>query len=362
LYLATRPEVDRVLASPQLRPLPGHEQSLMSGDATSVSENPGWNIKMIGADRVWSEFGDTGQGIVVGQSDSGVDGTHPALSAAYRGRSQGDDYNWLDPWNHSKTPHDFIGHGTHTLGTILGSGGIGVAPGAQWIGCVNLARNLGNPAVYLDCMQFMLAPFPQNGDPIKDGDPTRGAEILNNSWGCPPIEGCDANVLKPAADALRAAGIFVVASTGNDGPSCNTVNVPLSLYDSVFSVGAVDAQGNVVDFSSRGPVIVDGSGRVKPDIVAPGNDIFSSLPGGTYGAETGTSMAGPHLVGVVALMWAANPALVGDIDRTTQILIKTAKPYTGSTATGCFAGNIPNDAFGYGVVDAYAAVKMALGK
>jgi len=360
LYLMTRPEVDRVLASPRLRPLP-EKAAAMKGDATSVQENPGWNIKMIGADKVWSEFGVTGAGIVVGQSDTGADGTHPALSASYRGKSSGGDYNWYDPWNHTKTPTDNEGHGTHTLGTILGSGGIGVAPGAQWIGCVNLDRNLGNPPLYLNCMQFLLAPFPQNGDPFK-GDPARGAEVLNNSWGCPPLEGCDPNALKPAADAMRAAGIFMAVSAGNDGPNCNSVNSPLALYDSVFSVGAVDSQGNVVDFSSRGPVIVDGSGRVKPDIVAPGYDVFSSLPGGGYAAKSGTSMAGPHLAGVVALMWSANPALIGDIDRTEQILIKTAKPYKGVQSTGCFAGDVPNDAYGYGLVDAYAAVKMALGK
>jgi subtilisin family serine protease len=361
IYLATRPEVDRVLASPRLRPLP-EKASPMSGDATSVSENPGWNIQMIGADKVWAEFNDTGKGIVVGQSDTGVDGKHPALSASYRGKTGGDDYNWYDPWNHTKSPTDVQGHGTHTLGTILGSGGIGVAPGAQWIGCVNLARNLGNPALYLNCMQFLLAPFPQNGDPFK-GDPARGANVLNNSWGCPPIEGCDATVLKPAADALRAAGIFVVVSAGNDGPSCSTVSAPLSLYDSVFSVGAVSKSGSVVYFSSRGPVTADGSGRVKPDIVAPGEGVFSSLPGGRYGAESGTSMAGPHLVGVVALLWSANPALIGDIDATEQILIKTAKPLSGSLASECSStGSIPNNTFGYGLVDAYAAVKMALGK
>ena len=362
LYLLTQPEVDRVLASPHLRPLP-EKSAGMTGDVTSVSENPGWNIKMIGADRVWSDFGVTGKGIVIGQSDTGADGSHPALKAAYRGLTAGGDYNWYDPWNHTKAPTDNEGHGTHTLGTMLGSGGIGVAPGAQWIGCVNLDRNLGNPAVYLKCMQFLLAPFPQIGDAFH-GDPSRGANVLNNSWGCPTIEGCDPNVFKPAADALRAAGIFVVVSTGNDGPNCSTVTDPLSLYSSVFSVGAVDSTQRIAYFSSRGPVLADGSGRVKPDIVAPGVDVFSSLPGGTYGTESGTSMAGPHLVGVVALLWSANPALIGDIDRTDQILIQTARPRREQGyASDCSAiMAIPNNTYGYGLVDAYAAVKMALGK
>jgi subtilisin family serine protease len=116
-------------------------------------------------------------------------------------------------------------------------------------------------------------------------------------------------------------------------------------------------------FSSRGPVEVDGTGRVKPDISAPGVEVISSLPGGTYGPESGTSMAGPHLAGVVALMWSANPALIGDIDRTEQILIQTAQPYSGERPSNqCFSGSTPNDAYGYGIVDAYVAVKMALGK
>lgn len=357
LYLMTRPEVERVIPSPRLRPAP--EAAIGAGDVSSVEENPGWNIRMIGADKVWEEFGVKGRGIVIGQSDSGVDGTHPALRDQYRGAKTGGDYNWFDPWEGTSAPNDENGHGTHTLGTILGAGGIGVAPEATWIGCVNLNRNLGNPALYLDCLQFMLAPFPHGGDPFKDGDPARAAHVLNNSWGCPPLEGCDAEALKAAADNLRAAGIFVVASTGNDGPNCETINTPLALYDSVFSVGAVDQSGNLADFSSRGPVTVDGSGRMKPDISAPGVEIFSSLPDGTYGRNSGTSMAGPHLVGVVALMWAANPALIGDIDQTEKILIETAAPYTGQTSTGCFTGG---SAYGHGVVDAYAAVKKALGK
>ena len=360
LYLATRSDVDRVLYSPRLRPLPEPE-SVNTGVETTVSESPGWNIKMIGADQVWTEFGATGQGIVVGQSDSGVDGDHPALSDAYRGQATGDDYNWFDPWEGTTSPNDEGGHGTHTMGTVLGGRGIGVAPGAQWIGCVNLERNLANPALYLDCMQFMLAPFPHDGNTLTDGDPALAAHVLNNSWGCPVSEGCDPNALLPAVDALRAAGIFVVASAGNDGPACGSVEAPPSLYDSVFSVAAVDRSGDVASFSSRGPVTVDGSGRSKPDIAAPGVGVFSSLPGGTYGANSGTSMAGPHLAGVVALLWSAQPELIGDIDRTEQILIETAQPYTG-VRSGCFEGNIPNTAVGYGIVDAYAAVKMALGK
>ena len=363
LYLQNRADVDRVIASPHLRPIP-QKGPVAQGDMTTVEQNPGWNITMIGADRVWKDFGVTGKGIVVGQSDTGADGSHPALKDSYRGASTGsNDYNWYDPWSGTKAPKDEEGHGTHTLGIVLGKGGIGIAPDAQWMACVNLERNLGNPPLYLNCMQFMLAPFPYGGDPLKDGDPTRAAYVMNNSWGCPTLEGCDANALKSAVDALRAAGIFVAVSAGNDGPSCSTLDNPPAIYDSAFSVGAVDESGSMAFFSSRGPVTIDGSGRVKPDISAPGVDVVSSLPGGTYGPESGTSMAGPHLAGVVALMWSANPDLIGDIDRTEQILVQTAQPYTGDRPAGqCFSGSTPNAAYGYGIVNAYAAVKMALGR
>jgi subtilisin family serine protease len=168
--------------------------------------------------------------------------------------------------------------------------------------------------------------------------------------------------LLPAADNLRNAGIFVVVGTGNDGPMCETVSMPLPLYDSVFAVGAIDQFGNMGDFSSRGPVTSDGSGRIKPDIVAPGVDILSSTPENTYAQFSGTSMAGPHVVGVVALIWSAQPDLIGDIDATEQLIIDTAQPYTGDTSLGCFSGDMPSNAYGYGVVDVYAAVKKALEK
>ena len=361
LYLLMRPEVDRVIPSPRLRPVP-QNGFLATGGGDFVPSDVGWNIQMIGADKVWEEFDARGEGIVIGHSDTGVDVNHPALKESYRGNTEGDDYNWFDPWNGKPSPYDSGGHGTHTLGTILGQHGIGVAPEATWFACANLVRNLANPALYLDCMQFMLAPFPQDGDPLVDGDPTLAADVLNNSWGCPEIEGCDPNALLPAVDNLRAAGIFVVVSTGNDGPNCSTVTAPPSLYDSAFSVGAIDQFGNIAPFSSRGPVTVDDSGRMKPDIVAPGVDIFSALPGGTYGASSGTSMAGPHIAGAVALLWSADPSLIGDIERTEQLLIETAQPYTGDISMGCFDGEVPNAAYGYGIVDVYAAVKEALGK
>jgi subtilisin family serine protease len=360
-YLLSQPEVDRVIPSPRLRPA-APSGSLAGSGGQSAPTGVQWNVSMIGADKVWNEFGVRGEGIIVGQSDSGADVNHPELHDSYRGNAEGDNYNWFDPWNSKPSPYDDGGHGTHTLGTILGKNGIGIAPGAKWFACVNLNRNLGNPALYLDCMQFMLAPFPQGGDPLKDGDPTRAADVLNNSWGCPELEGCDPNALLYAANHLRDAGIFVVVSTGNDGPNCSTVNSPLSLYDSVFSVGAIDRSRDVAFFSSRGPVTADGSGRVKPDIAAPGVDVLSSVPGGGYAAESGTSMAGPHVVGAVALLWSAEPSLIGDIDRTEQLLTQTADPYTGSTSDGCFEGGVPNDAYGYGILDVYQAVKEALGK
>ena len=358
LFLLTRPEVDRVLPSPRLRAVPADEPQ--PGELTEVDGSVQWNISMIGADRVWEEFNVRGEGIVIGNSDSGVDGNHPAVAKQYRGYNGSNDYNWFDPWDGTSFPNDEGGHGTHTTGTILGSNGIGVAPDAKWIGCVNLDRNLANPALYLDCMQFMLAPFPQGGNPLTDGDPTQAAHVLNNSWGCPSLEGCDANSLMQAADNLRYAGIFVVVSAGNDGPICSTVESPLSLYDSVFSVGAIDENGNMADFSSRGPVVVDESGRIKPDIVAPGVDVMSSLPNGTYGINSGTSMAGPHLVGVVALIWSAKPSLIGDIEATEKLIQETADQYEGAIPDPCGSGGEASNVYGYGVVNVYEAVERIL--
>ncbi len=363
-WLSRRDDVDRVLDNPELRPLPAPPPS-STGDL-AAPDAPLWNLTTINAPRVWSELGVTGERIVIGQSDSGVEGTHPELASTYRGatsaQAPGDAYNWLDPWNQTPSPSDTGGHGTHTLGSVVGQN-VGVAPGASWIGCVNLDRNLANPARYLDCMQFLFAPFPQDGDPFADGRAELGAHIFNNSWACPPLEGCDPESLQAAVEALRQAGVFFVTSAGNSGSECGSVSDPPAIYEAVFSVGATDASGAVAPFSSRGPVDIDGSGRVKPDIAAPGVDVLSAVPGGGYAEFSGTSMASPHVAGVVALLWSANPDLIGDIGRTETILADTAQPFDyalhGPPACGSESER-PNNATGYGIVDALAATRLAL--
>jgi hypothetical protein len=345
-WLARRAEVDRVLLNPTLRPIPEPPRPLRGGPAAG----PLWNIDAVRAPRVWSELGVRGAGIVIGTSDSGVDGSHPALAGSFRG---GDD-SWYDPWNGTRTPVDRNGHGTHTLGSALGADGIGVAPAATWIGCVDLDRNLGNPARYLDCLQFMLAPFPPGGDPLRDGRPERAPHVLTNSWGCPPLEGCDRRVLGPAVAALSAAGLFFVAAAGNSGPRCGSITEEPAIDPGAFTVGAVDDQRRLADFSSRGPV--PGAAAPEPDLVAPGVRIRSALPGGGYGELDGTSMATPHVAGVVALMWSASPRLIGDVRHTAEILRATAGAADGSGNQDCGG---ERNLIGAGLVDAYAAVQVA---
>ena len=296
--------------------------------------------------------GDTGAGIVIGGSDTGVDGSHPALRASYRG---GDD-SWFDPWNHSRAPVDHNGHGTHTIGSALGTGGIGVAPGAQWMACVNLDRDMANPAFYLDCLQFMLAPFPFGGNPFTDGDPTRAADVLTNSWGCPALEGCDRT--RTATGGGRAdGGRHLLRGGGRQrGPSLFARSTtprhrtrPRSR--SAPSIGTEPWH--------RFPAGGRSARETKPDVVAPGVGVVSALPGGGYGALDGTSMATPQVAGVVALMWSASPVLRGNVAKTAQILRDTATPASPSTASlgGGSCGGAAQT--GAGLVNAAAAVAAA---
>lgn len=360
LWLSARPEVDRVLSSPRLRPLPVALTSASGAGSHQPPAQPPANLSQIGADRVWREFGITGAGVLVGGADSGVQADHPNLSGSYRGRNQSNDYSWLDPWYGEPAPTDPNGHGTHTLGIVLGKF-TGVAPGANWIACANLPRNQANPALYLDCWQFLFAPYSQGSDPFSSGRPDLGAQVFNNSWGCPAVEGCDPQTFLPAVTNLRAAGVFLVVSAGNGGPGCSSLVDPPAQYRQVFSVGAVDESGSLAAFSSLGSLDDPLASWIKPDLVAPGVQILSSFPGNRYQAQSGTSMSGPHVAGVVALIWSANPGLVGDIETTEKILRESAAPYTGPLPDCPGASAVPSTATGYGLLDAYAAVKLALG-
>lgn len=354
--------VDYILSDYLARPI--HSiASNFSLDAAAAAPLPPpgglpWGIDRIDAEKVWQEIGVEGEGIIVGNADSGVDWQHPAVATQYRGSERDHDYTWFDPRWGSPVPAYTGAHGTHTLGTTLGQGGIGVAPGATWIACRNLPTNRGRVSDYIACMQFLFAPFPVGGDAFTDGDVTRGAHVTNNSWGCPPEEGCDGFTMPIAIQHLRNAGQMMVVSAGNDGPSCSTIGVPATA-DQAFSVGAINESGLVTGFSSRGPVLFDGTGTLKPDIVAPGEGVYSSIPNGGYAYFPGTSMAGPHVTGVVALMWSANPELIGKIDATEQILVETAEYRRADSLCGADDG-VRNNVYGYGIVNALKAVEAAL--
>jgi len=377
MYLAARPEVMRIAANPQVhQALPEPEPT---GVWPSALQGIEWNVARINADDVWG-LGYTGQGIVVAGQDTGYEWSHPALIHQYRGYdgvTATHDYHWHDAIHSndhganpcgvdSPEPCDDYSHGTHTMGTIVGDDGagnqVGVAPGARWIGCRNMDNGWGTPATYAECFEFFLAPYPMGGDPFTDGVPSLAPHVINNSWTCPDYEGCDWDTLQTAVEAVRAAGIVVVVSAGNEGyGGCSTVSRPPALYDAAFSIGATDSSERIASFSSRGPVTVDGSGRLKPDASAPGVGVRSSVPGGGYSLKSGTSMAAPHVVGVVALLWSAAPPLIGNVDLTEQIIAQTARPRV-DTQCGGAPGGRPNNVYGWGIVDALAAVQGGLGE
>ena len=373
-HFADLPGVAKVMRNPNVRDYPLRiplATNVMANEAPSGLQV---NLAAINTAAAW-DLGITGENIVIAGQDSGYEWEHPALKSHYRGwdgLSANHTYNWYDAWDNKPSPYADDGHGTHTMGTMLGDDGInnqtGVAPGAQWIGCRNMRRGLGNPGAYAACMEYFLAPYPLGGDPFSDGDVRQAPHVINNSWGCPLEEGCATDTLEPAVNALRAAGIMMVVSAGNDGPNCATTSTPPANYDAAYSVGATDNSGRVTNFSSRGPV----GPLLKPDIAAPGLNVRSSLPDGQYGLASGTSMAGPHVTGLVALLWSANPALIGDIDATEALICQTATPRlvnaacnSTSPASECACGDIeapPNNVYGCGIINIEAAVKVALEK
>jgi subtilisin family serine protease len=366
--IAAHKEVIRIVGDPVVR---GVEIDLLAPSPAAPTAGPEWGVTMIEANKVWVLDGKRGEGIVVASADTGVDWTHPALKGKYRGwngTSASHDYNWFDAIDDQEVPFDDYtpSHGTHTTGTMVGDDGagnqVGVAPGARWIGCRNMNGGNGQPSTYLACNQYFLAPYPHGGNPEVDGDPTKAPDIVNNSWGCPPSEGCDVNVLKDSFVALRAAGILAVVSAGNTGSACSSVTDPPAIYDESFVVAATDSSNFLASFSSRGPVTVDGSGRLRPDVAAPGVAVRSSLRGGGYGSLSGTSMASPHTAGAAALLWSAKPQVRGLIRITRCLMSQSARGFvqltSPQTCGGTSAATRPNNLFGYGVIDAFDAIHL----
>jgi subtilisin family serine protease len=364
--LAAHGEVVRIIGDPVVRGIDVDLLAPVPMAPTAVE----WGVSKIEADKVWTLDNRHGEGIVVASADTGVLWTHPAIKGKYRGwngATANHDFNWFDAIQNLAAPTDPHSHGTHTTGTMVGDGGagnqIGVAPGARWIACRNMdAGGNGTPSSYIACNQFFLAPYPHGGDPELDGDPSRAPDIVNNSWTCPTSEGCDPDTLQPIFAALRAAGILAVAAAGNSGTSCSSVAEPPGIYDESFVVGATDVSNFLANFSSRGPVTIDGSNRLRPDVAAPGVDVRSSVPPSGYSNFSGTSMASPHTAGAAALLWSAKPQVRGHIGITRCLLSKSARPIVqlsfSQTCGGTGPTDRPNNLFGYGLIDAYDAIHL----
>lgn len=362
--VAARPDVARITAN-----------HLYQLDEPFIDPNPpevvGSNIAFVNANDVWA-LGYNGAGTVLAGNDTGLDWDHPAIINQYRGwngSSANHNYNWWDATGTYPTvPNDGHGHGTHTTGTMVGDDGgtnqIGMAPGAKTVHCKNMTNSgSGNDSTFTTCFQWDLAPWNLSG---ANPDPAMAPDAINNSWG---YWGGNAPQFENEIAALRAAGIVVEVSAGNEGPSCATLRSPGD-YDQSLTTGSVQHSGGVLpgsitSFSSRGPSDLYPNIHM-PDVMAPGQNINSSLPGGGYSGPTwsGTSMAGPHVAGLIGLIWDAAPALQGNVIQTEQIIKDTAVRLTGQTGSNC-GGNYtvgPNNDWGYGTIDALAAVNAAIGQ
>lgn len=327
-------------------------------------------IALVNAPAVW-RLGFKGQGVVVGDHDVGVMWDHPALKNNYRGwdgSSANHAYNWRNAFGAADVfcddpvvPCDSNGHGTHTTGTMVGYDGadnqIGMAPEAKWMACRSLldpVLGVGTVPTYMDCMEWQIAPYPE-GEPDA-ADSAMAPDVANNSWGC--LEACAPPLLKDVNDAIYEAGIVQVVSAGNDGSDCSTIAFPIAVYESSFTVGASNVSDAMAGFSSRGPVLSDGSMRLKPNVTAPGVDTRSAWNDGGYNVISGTSMAGPHVAGLVALLMSAEPRLKGRVADVRKLVELSAVQTitTVQTCGGTAVSAIPNNISGWGRIDALNAV------
>ena len=348
--LAAFPEVEKILPNEERELLPSSPEQVRAALENELA-NTAWGVERIGAPEVW-EMGIDGTGIVVAAIDTGVEWDHPALKEKYRGFNPetgevDHEFAWYDTAYDEDEPYDDEGHGTHVVGTMVGSDPdgmnlIGVAPGAKFMMVKAFRGRSATDIDLLEAGQIILEPLDRNGNPRPDMAP----DVVNNSWS--GGSGMD-EWYRDVVLAWRAAGIVPVFAAGNadlfnpqvPGSVANPAN-----YPEAIAVGATDSSDNLASFSLLGP---SPYGELKPELTAPGVAVRSSVPGGGYAAYNGTSMAAPHVAGTVALLLHANSNLT--IDQIEQILTETATPLTNSSYP-----ESPNNAFGHGLVNAYDAV------
>jgi subtilisin family serine protease len=469
-----------VAAVPGVRAIVADERVTLDPGQAAPADTPAdieWNVRAVKADRAWEQV--TGVGVLVGVIDTGVDAAHPALSGRYAKDGASHAFSWLDAVADKPDPYDDNSHGTHVTGTILGAGGLGVAPGARWIAAKVLnAAGSGTSSTILPGMQWMLAP---------GGDPGHAPQVVSNSWGGSCTEN-EPEIYQPVVQAWLAAGILPVFSNGNSGPGAQSVGRP-ACYPESFAVGNLDygaysgvairalpagpgpliglrgsgpafpsltapfqfvggacpgdpvpPLGGSIALIERGgctfvekaataqaagaramvlynnvegsppamsladpgipglsvtladglalrgylstspeatlqvdtttilastplevPIIAASSSRgpspfnvqgtearlIKPDVSAPGTNVRSSVPGGGFGLKSGTSMAAPHVSGTAALVIAANSSLRGRPDLVRGVIEESAIR---------LGTPVPNNTFGWGAIDALAAV------
>ncbi len=367
--IAARDEVERIEDNPQVQssiPQPNLNQPDLFNPLNQTPHGVEWNVARVNAPQVWA-MGYRGQGMVVANADTGVQWDHIALKSHYRGwngSTVNHNYNWHDATSaHSSTPVDPKFHGTFTMSEMVGDDGqgnqVGVAPGAKWIACRNMDQHgVGSPARYIECSEFLMAPYPIGHPEL--ANPHYAPDVINNSWDCPTSEGCSLTTLAAIENAVRASGIFQAMAAGNYGPNCSTVTTSPAIYSSGIGVGSTDSYNSISRFSSRGPVTVDGSQRLKPDLVAPGDNIRAAIAYNNMyqGQWSGTSMASPHVAAGVALLWQARRGFIGQIAATTTQLTRTATPLTSTQSCGGLRGTaIPNAVFGYGLLNILKAIQ-----
>ncbi|MFF4807083.1 S8 family serine peptidase [Micromonospora chersina] len=315
-----------------------------------------WGLDAIHAPEAWA-MGATGAGITVSNLDSGVQFDHPALMHQYRGTKPDGtvdhNYNWMATRGTcTGAPCDDNGHGTHTMGTMVGDDGtnhVGVAPDAQWIATNGCCDNSGVESL-LKSGWWLLAPTDVNGN---NPDPSKRPHVINNSWGQTVEHNFD-DFFQAIDEAWSAAGIFSVWSSGNTTPyaACDTVSSPGSA-ESAYSVGAYDSDGTLASFSRKGE---GEGGRIKPEISAPGVAVRSSYPNNSYVEMAGTSMAAPHVAGAVADLWSYDPTLIGQVEQTRRLLADSAVDVDD---TECGGTADVNNKYGEGRLDLVRLLELA---